>query len=76
MPEIKRTREQLKKRRDEILAQLNEVNRDERITLDRDPEEQAIEIQQHDVAISMEANLRKELIDIEEHLAEIDEDGK
>ena len=76
MPEIKRTREQLEKRRDEILTQLNEVNKDERITLDRDPEEQAIEIQQHDVAISMEANLRKELIDIEDHLAEMDENGE
>lgn len=74
MPEVKRTREQLERRRDEILAQLNEVNADERIVLDRDPEEQAIEIQQHDVAISMEANLRKELIDIEDQLAEMDED--
>ena len=74
MKEIKRTREQLEKRRDEILAQLNEVNRDERIALDRDPEEQAIEIQQHEVAVSMEQNLRKELIDIEDRLAEMDED--
>lgn len=74
MTEVKRTREQLEKRRDEILAQLNEVNKDERIMLDRDPEEQAIEIQQHDVAIAMEANLRKELIDIEDQLAEMDED--
>ena len=76
MPEVKRTREQLERRRDEILAQLNEVNEDERITLDRDPEEQAIEIQQHDVAVSMEANLRKELIDIEDRLAEMDEDER
>lgn len=72
--EVKQTREQLEKRRDELLADLNEVNKDERIELDRDPEEQAIEIAQHEVSVTMEKNLRKELIDIEERLAEMDDE--
>ena len=73
MPEIKQTREQLERRRDEINAHLNKVNDDLRIELDRDPEEQAIQLEQDEVAISMEANLRKELNEIEDKLAEIDE---
>jgi RNA polymerase-binding transcription factor DksA len=76
MPEIKQTREQLEKRRAEILAQLSEVNEDERIELERDPEEQAIQIEQHDVAISMEANLRKELITIEDKLLDLEAENK
>lgn len=76
MTKIKRTKEQLEKRRDEINDQLNGVNNDERIELDRDPEEQAIQLEQHSVAISMEANLRKELIAIEDELAEMDENGE
>lgn len=75
MAEIKRTREQLEKRRDELLSQLNEVNKDERIELDNDTEEQAIQMEQHEVWVTMERNLRKELIDIEERLAEMDENG-
>jgi RNA polymerase-binding transcription factor DksA len=74
MTTIKRTREQLEKRRDEINDQFNGVNNDERIELDRDPEEQAIQLEQHNVAISMEANLRKELIEIEDQLAEMDDE--
>jgi RNA polymerase-binding transcription factor DksA len=76
MPEIKQTREQLEKRRAKILAQLSEVNEDERIELERDPEEQAIQIEQHDVAISMEANLRKELITIEDKLLDLEAENK
>lgn len=76
MKEIKQTREQLEKRRDEIQAQLNEVNKDERIVLDNDTEEQAIQMEQHEVYVQMEHNLRKELIGIEEKLAEMDENGK
>ncbi len=73
MTKVKRTREQLEKRRDELNDQLNGVNRDERIELDPDPEEQAIQLEQHNVSISMEANLRKELVQIEDELAELDE---
>ena len=61
---------QLLKRRAEILAQLERVNSDERIELDRDPEEQAIQLEQDEVSVSMEDNLRRELADIEEKLGQ------
>lgn len=64
-------RQRLEKRRNEILEQLSEVNEDLQTVLDRDPEEQAIEIQQEEVAITLERNLRKELASIEEQLAEM-----
>ena len=62
------SREQLIRRRDEINEQLNRVNREERIELDIDPEEQAIQIEQGEVAVTMEANLRRELAVIEDRL--------
>ena len=65
---MKPTKAQLEKRRDEILNQLNRVNRDERVELDRDEEEQAIQLEQSEVWTTMEENLRKELIDIEDKL--------
>jgi RNA polymerase-binding transcription factor DksA len=65
------TKEQLEKRRSEILTQLNRVNEDLQMKLDRDPEEQAIQIEQDEVAVTMEENLRKELIDIEDKLLDI-----
>lgn len=73
MAEPKRSKEQLEKRRDEILEELNEVNKDERIELDNDMEEQAIQVEQEEVAYKMEENLRKELAVIEDELAEMDE---
>lgn len=73
MAENKPDRKQLKRRRDEILEQLNRVNAQQRIELDRDPEEQAIQLEQDQVATSMEANLRKELSAIENML--LDENG-
>ncbi len=78
MKENKPSREQLEKRRAEILAQLNRVNGDLRMELDRDPEEQAIQLEQDEVSISMEDNLRKELATIEDRLLdfEADEDGE
>ncbi len=72
MPETKPSREQLIRRRDEINEQLNRVNTTQRIELDGDPEEQAIQIEQSEVANSMEENLQRELAAIEEQL--IDED--
>lgn len=72
MKEIKRTKKQLEKRRDEINAQLNRVNDDLRIELDRDEEEQAIQLEQDEVSMTMEANLRKELNDIEDKLLEFE----
>lgn len=73
MVENKPNREQLIRRRAEIMQQLNRVNAEQRIELDRDPEEQAIQLEQDEVAVSMEANLRRELLDIEEKL--LDENG-
>ena len=62
------SREQLIRRRDEIIEQLNRVNREERIELDNDPEEQAIQVEHDEVAVTMEANLRRELGMIEDAL--------
>jgi hypothetical protein len=56
---MNQTREQLEKRRNEILAQLNRVNQDERIELESDLEEQAIQLEQDEVAVTMEENLRR-----------------
>ena len=63
-------RTNLERRRDEILEQLNHVNKDLEHELDRDPEEQAIQVEQDEVSISMEDNLRRELAEIEDQLAE------
>jgi hypothetical protein len=68
-----RTREQLTRRRDEINLQLNRTEKDLRMELDRDPEEQALQIEQDEVSIRMESNLRKELVEIEDRLAELNE---
>lgn len=65
--------EQLKKRRNEILKQMNRVSDELQMELDRDPEEQAIQIEQDQVAISMEDNLRAELADIEDRLTDMGE---
>ena len=65
-------RTNLERRRDEILEQLNHVNRDLEVELDRDPEEQAIQVEQDEVSISMEDNLRRELAEIEGRLAEME----
>ena len=73
MPEINQTREQLEKRRDEINAQLEKVNQSERLELDNDPEEQSIETEQEEVAVAMEANLRKELAEIEDKLLDFED---
>jgi len=64
------SREQLIRRRDEINEQLNRVNQEERIELDNSAEEQAIQIEQGEVAVTMEANLRRELAMIEDALEE------
>lgn len=64
-------RSQLEERRREILEQLAMVNVDLRTELDIDSEEQAIQIEQEQVAITQERNLRKELADIEDRLADL-----
>ncbi|MBA4124499.1 MAG: hypothetical protein H0X72_18815 [Acidobacteria bacterium] len=74
MKEVKQTRAQMEKRRDEINRQLNLVNDDLQMELDRDMEEQATQVEQEEVSSAMEANLRTELNDIEEKLAAMDEE--
>ncbi len=74
MKEVKRTKAQLEKRRDEINRQLNRVNDDLQMELDRDMEEQATQVEQEEVSSAMEANLRTELNGIEEKLAAIDDE--
>ncbi len=74
MPENKLSKEHLLERRDEINAQLNRVNEVLRLELDRDPEEQAIQLEQDQVAITMEDSLRAELADIEEKLFALEQE--
>ena len=76
MKENRPSREQLEKRRDEINAQLNRVNENLQMELDRDPEEQAIQVEQDEVSISMENNLRKELAVIEDQLLDFQDEGE
>ena len=73
MAGINQTKEQLEKRRDEILAQLDRAgdNLREGFELDTDPEEQAIQVEQDQVLIGIEANLRKELAVIEDKLLDL-----
>lgn len=63
-------KENLRRRRDEILAELGRTNETLRSELDPNEEEQAIQIEQDEVAVSHEANLRRELNEIEEKLDE------
>ena len=72
MKEVKQTKAQLEKRRDEINRQLNRVSDDLQMELDRDMEEQAIQIEQEEVSMTMESNLRAELNQIEDKLLEFD----
>ena len=71
MNERSGSRERLEKRRNEILELLNSEGRDQAVELDPDPEEQAIQIEQHEVSVAMVENLRRELAEIEDKLAEI-----
>ena len=70
----KPTKEQLIRRRDEIIEQLNRLLGDLRIELDRDPEAQAIQLEQDQVAVTREDHLRRELVEIEERLLELEKE--
>ena len=72
MPQNTPSKEDLFRRRDEINEQLNRVNGDLRLELDPDPEEQAQQLEQDQVAITMESNLRRELAIIEDQLLDIE----
>lgn len=65
------SREALEKRRGEILAQLDGERSEVQLELDPDPEEQAIQVEQFDVSASFIENLRRELADVEDKLAEL-----
>jgi hypothetical protein len=73
MPQNTPSKKDLIRRRDEINEQLNRVNGDLRLELDPDPEEQALPLEQDQVAVTMEANLRRELAVIEDKLLDMDE---
>ena len=73
MKEVKQTRAQMEKRCNEINRQLNRVNEDLQMELDRDPEEQAIEVEHNEVSTSRESNLRKELDAIEDKLLDYEQ---
>jgi hypothetical protein len=62
------SREALERRREEILAQLDGEQSEVQIELDRDTEEQAIQVEQFDVSATFIENLRRELADIEDKL--------
>lgn len=72
MPQNKPSKEDLIRRRDEINDQLARVNGDLRLELDPDPEEQAIQLEQDQVASTMESNLRRELAIIEDQLIDLE----
>ena len=72
MDDIKESRERLEQRRDEINAQLGNASNNERIELDVDPEEQAIQLEQQDVSVAIADGLRRELADVEDKLAQLD----
>jgi RNA polymerase-binding transcription factor DksA len=65
------SKEHLERRRDEINAQLGDVSKHERIELDPDMEEQAIQMEQHEVSVAVVDNLRRKLADIEDRLSQI-----
>ena len=72
MPQNQPSKKDLERRRDEINEQLSRVNGDLRLELDPDPEEQAQQLEQDQVAITMEANLRRELAVIEDQLIDLE----
>jgi hypothetical protein len=69
-----KTKEQLLERKAELEKQLNRVNQDERLELDNDLEEQAIQTEQEEVAVTMEENLRKELLQVEDQLLDFEDE--
>jgi len=72
MTESKITKEHLLARRDEILDQLSKLDDELKEELDRDSDEQAIQLESQDVTLSVIANLNKELAQIEEKLLDLE----
>ena len=75
MHDTKITRDHLLERREEILKQLGGLENPIHEELDRNTDEQAIQLEQQDVTLSMVDGLNRELRQIEETLAEYDESG-
>ena len=74
MFDSKINKERLIQRRDEILGQLGRLEAPIHEELDRNPDEQAIQLEQTDVTLSMVDALNSELRQIEEALFEFDAD--
>ena len=70
MNDTKIPKEHLIQRRDEIRRQISQLEAPISEELDRDPEEQAIQVQQTDVTLSILEGLNDELRQIEEMLLE------
>lgn len=74
MNDNKIRKEHLIQRREEIRRQISQLEAPISEELDRDPEEQAIQVQQTDVTLSILEGLNDELRQIEETLAEYEAD--
>ena len=70
MNDTKIPKEHLIQRREEIRRQISQLEAPISEELDRDPEEQAIQVQQTDVTLSILEGLNDELRQIEEMLLE------
>lgn len=66
-------RQELEQRRDELQQRLKAVERDLGSGLDRDPEEQAQELENRDTLLEIARVAERELRDVEVQLRELDE---
>lgn len=67
------TKEHLLQRREEIREQIAKLDKDIHVELDRDPEEQAIQLEQHEVTVGLLENLHRELVEIEDKLLDFED---
>lgn len=72
MPDNTISKEQLLLRRDEIREQLALHDAAIHVELDRDPEEQAIQLEGHEVAVGLVENLHRELVEVEDKLLDFE----
>lgn len=72
MPDSTISKEQLLRRRDEIRQQLALHDPEIHVELDRDPEEQAIQLERHEVAVGLVENLHRELVEVEDKLLDFE----
>jgi len=74
MHDTKITKEHLMGRRNEIMRQLGGLENPIHEELDRNADEQAIQLEQQDVTLSMVDSLNRELRQIEEMLMDFDDE--